>query len=1101
MKPFLYKIFCLSVLISMATGYPATLHAQQQVVTVRGKVTDKKDKLGVIGASVIEVDQNKRTITGVSTDINGNFALRVTNTKNHLIVSYIGYNTFQAGVIGTRTTINVVLEPSSNSLQEVVLTGKKMVNNGTGLNIAERNSTIASATINAKVLEELAVSSIDQALAGRLSGVDFGTTSGDPGAGMSIRIRGTSSINGSAEPLIVLDGMPYETEIPSDFNFGTADDQGYAQLLNIAPSDIKDITVLKDAASTAVWGSRAANGVLLINTKRGDKGKPIISYNFKGTMARQPNPIPFLTGDQYSMLIPEAVMNSTGLPLDFLGNNGQNKAFQYDPSDPFYYYNYGNNTNWVDLITRTGYTHDHNISMSGGGEKARYYASVGYLGQTGTTLGTDLSRITTKINLDYIVSSKLRFKTDLTYTHVNNNLNYDKSLRGTAINKMPNMAPFEYDEYGNMTAAYFSPLSNIQGTFSISDNGEIKGTYNPLAMANEGASHLIGERITPKFNLQYDISPVLFSTVDVQFDINNTKSKTFLPQVATGQPSTQTTVNRASDADGDSYNIQSKINLIYRPFLGEKHNLQGLMSFQTDDTKSASYSLVTSNTASSALQDPSNPSVTNGVGLALKSSQSQSRSMGVLLQAQYELLDRYIINVNGRVDGNSKFSPDNRFGFFPGISTRWRLSGEPFMKKYTFIDDLSFRLSYGASGKAPGSNYGYFNNYTPFDWSYAGRAAVYPSNIELAMLKWETVVGRNLGFNLWLFNSRIRIDAEIYKNTTRNMFYNDLKIASTSGYSKIDMNIGTMNNNGWEIGINTTPLKTKKLSIGFDFNIARNINSIQSVSEFYPRESAAGLPKIGEYKSFLIEGNPFGSYYGFKYKGVYTDKEATIARDEKGNEIIGPNGQTIYMRYNYPTIDYAFQPGDAIYEDVNHDGNIDEKDMVYLGNSVPKFTGGFGPNVTFNGNLKIQAFFSYRYGYDIVNKAKITTTNMYGVNNQSTAVLRRWRNPGDVTDMPRALYGDGYNWLGSDRYVEDASFLRLSSVTVRYNLGQQLLKRLNVKSGSVYVTGQNLYTWTNYTGQDPDVTSSGSSSPFSYAQDNALTPPSKTFTLGVTVGF
>jgi TonB-linked SusC/RagA family outer membrane protein len=1101
MKRILYRIFCLSVLTLITTGYSATLYAQQQTVTVRGKVTDKKDKLGVIGASVIEVDQNKRTITGVSTDINGNFALRVTNTKNRLIVSYIGYNTFQAGVIGDRTTINVILEPSSNSLDEVVLTAKKMVNNGTGLNVAERNSTIASATINAKALEELAVSSIDQALAGRLSGVDFGTTSGDPGAGMSIRIRGTSSINGSAQPLIVLDGMPYETEIPSDFNFGTADDQGYAQLLNIAPSDIKDITVLKDAASTAVWGSRAANGVLLINTKRGDKGKPIVSYNFKGTMAKQPNPIPFLTGDQYSMLIPEAVMNATGLPLDFLGNGGQNKAFQYDPSDAYYYYNYSNNTNWVDLITRTGYTQDHNISMSGGGEKARYYASIGYLGQTGTTRGTDLSRITTKINLDYIVSSKLRFKTDLTYTHVNNNLNYDKSLRGTAINKMPNMSPFEYDEYGNLTSAYFSPLSNIQGQFSIDDGGKIKGTYNPLAMANEGASHLVGERITPKFNLQYDISPVLFSTVDVQFDINNTKSKTFLPQIATGQPSTQTTVNRASDADGDSYNIQSKINLIYRPFLGEKHNLQGLMSFQTDDTKSAGYSLMTSNTASSELQDPSNPSVTNGVGLYLKSNQSQSRSMGVLLQAQYEFLDRYIINMNGRVDGNSKFSPDNRFGFFPGISTRWRISGESFMKKYTFIDDLSLRLSYGASGKAPKDNYGYFNNYTPFDWSYAGRPAVYPSNIELAMLKWETVVGKNLGFNLWLFNNRIKIDAEIYQNTTKNMFYNDLKIATTSGYSKIDMNIGTMDNNGWEIGINTTPVKTKKLVVGFDFNIARNMNSIRSVSEFYPRESAVGLPKIGEYKSFLIEGNPFGSYYGFKYKGVYKDKDATIARDENGREIVGPNGQTVYMRYNYPTIDYMFQPGDAIYEDINHDGNIDEKDMVYLGNSVPKFTGGFGPSMTFNGNLKIQAFFSYRYGYDIVNKAKITTTNMYGVNNQSTAVLRRWRNPGDVTDMPRALYGAGYNWLGSDRYVEDASFVRLSSVTVRYNLAQQLLKRFSMKSASIYVTGQNLYTWTKYTGQDPDVTSSGSSNPFSYAQDDALTPPSKTFTLGVTVGF
>jgi TonB-linked SusC/RagA family outer membrane protein len=1091
MKILLCRGMCLFVFLVIYAGSPVLLHAQQ-VTTVRGQVTDKKDKLPIIGASVIEIDKDGRTINGVSTDINGNYALRISNPKNQLAVSIIGYTRFNAGEINSRAVINVQLAASSSDLQEVVLTANKVINNGTGLNVAERNSTIASSTVSAKVLEELAVSSIDQALAGRLPGVDFGTTSGDPGAGMSIRIRGTSSINGSAEPLIVLDGMPYETEIPSDFNFGTADEQGYAQLLNIAPSDIKDITVLKDAASTAVWGSRAANGVLLINTKRGALGKPFVSYNFKGSMARQPNTIPFLTGDQYSMLIPEAVMNATGMPLDFLGNNGQNKAFQYDPSDAYYYYNYSNNTDWTKLITRTGYTQDHNISMSGGGEKARYYASVGYLNQTGTTLGTDLTRITTKINLDYIVSSKLRFRTDLTYTHVDNRLNYDSRVRSVANNKMPNMAPYEYNEYGVLTGVYFSPLSNIQGQY---DN-----TYNPLAMAREGSSQLFGERITPKFNIQYDISPTLFSTVDVQFDINNTKSKTFLPQIATGQPSTETTVNRASDADGDAYNIQSKINLIYRPKLSEKHNLQGLMSFQTNDTKSASYSVVTSNTASSNLQDPANPGVTNGSGLSTSSNQGETRSVGLLLQAQYELLDRYIISMNGRVDGNSKFSPENRFGIFPGISTRWRISGESFMKRFKFIDDFSLRMSYGASGNAPKNNYAYFNTYSPFDWSYAGKPAIYPSNIGLSRLKWETVIGKNLGFNLWLFNSAVKIDAEIYQNTTKNMFYEDLRIATTSGYSGLDMNVGTMNNNGWEIGISTVPYRSKKLTVGFDFNIARNVNSIQSISEFYPRESIIGLPVQGTYKSFLIEGNPFGSYYGFKYKGVYADAEATIAKDQQGNTIIGPNGQIVYMRYNYPTVDYVFQPGDAMYEDINKDGNIDERDMVYLGNGIPKFTGGFGPNITLNGNLKIQAFFSYRLGYDIVNAAKITTTNMYGVNNQSTAVLQRWRNPGDITDMPRALYGAGYNWLGSDRYVEDASFVRLSSVTVRYNLTANLLSRLSMKSASVYVTGQNLYTWTGYTGQNPDISTSGANSPFKYPQDNALTPPSRQFTLGITVG-
>lgn len=1089
------KVFLLNSLFAFAiiafTGINIET-ANAQTITVRGRVIDAKDKEPVIGASVIEVDKDRRTVTGVTTDIDGNFALRVSNPANMIQVSYIGYKTFLAGAVANRTVINVQLVSSSSELDEVTIRAERLVENGAGLAIAERNSTIASSTVNAKDLEELSVSSIDQALAGRMPGVDFGTTSGDPGAGMSIRIRGTSSISGSAEPLIVLDGMPYETEVPEDFNFGTADEQGYAQLLNIAPSDIKDITVLKDAASTAVWGARAANGVLLINTKRGIQGKPVITYNFKGTMANQPNAIPFLSGNQYSTLISEEVMNATGLPLDFLGNNGQNKAFQYDPSDAYYYYNYSNNTDWIGLITRTGYTHDHNVSMSGGGEKARYYASIGYLGQTGTTLGTDLSRITTKINLDYNVSSKLRFRTDLTYTHVINNLNYNKTLRTRAFEKMPNMAAFEYDEYGNQTDVYFSPESNIQGQYA--------STYNPLAMAREGISHLYGDRITPKFNLQYIINPVLTSTVDVQFDVNNSKSQTFLPQIATGRPATETTVNRASDADGDSYNIQSKINLIYQPKLNENHTFQSLLSFQTNDSKSASYSATTSNSASSLYQDVSNPALTNGSGLSLNSTQSATRSVGLLGQIQYGYLDRYILNVSARLDGNSKFAPENRFGIFPGISARWRVSGEPFMKGLDFLDDLSLRASYGASGNAPRNNYAYFNTYSPFGWSYAGNPATYPENIQLSQLKWETVVGKNLGVNVWLFNSRIKLDAEVYQNTTKDMFYPDLRIPATTGYSGVDMNIGTMNNDGWEIGINTIPFRSRKLTVGFDFNIARNVNSIQSISEFYPRESSVGLPGLGNYKSYLIIGNPFGSYYGFKYKGVYPDKESTIARDESNEPIIGPNGQTVYMHYNYPTVDYPFEAGDAMYEDVNFDGNIDEKDMVYLGNSIPKFTGGFGPNATF-GNWRVLAYFSYRYDYEIINSSKITTTNMYLVNNQSTAVLRRWRNPGDVTDMPRALYGVGYNWLGSDRYVEDASFIRLSSITVRYNLDKNLADKLKVKNASLYVTGQNLYTWTNYTGQNPDVTSMGSNSPFKYAEDGALTPPSKTFMLGLTVGF
>ena len=380
-------------------------------------------------------------------------------------------------------------------------------------------------------------------------------------------------------------------------------------------------------------------------------------------------------------------------------------------------------------------------------------------------------------------------------------------------------------------------------------------------------------------------------------------------------------------------------------------------------------------------------------------------------------------------------------------------------------------------------------------------SGVYPSNMELSNLKWETVIGKNLGFNLGILKNRVIVDVEIYQNTTRDMFYNNLKISSFTGFSSVSMNVGTMNNDGFEIMLSTIPIKTKNWTIGFDLNIAKNINSLVSVSPFYPQTNGVKITTNGVYQTYLQIGNPFGSYYGFKYDGVYTDANATIATDAQGKQIIGPNGQKVQMRFNYPNTDYQFQPGDAKYADINHDGNIDYKDIVYLGNGIPKLTGGFGPSINYKNFLKLSTFFTFRYGYQLINGTMMNTTNMYGFNNQSTATLSRWRNPGDITDMPRALYNSGYNWLGSSRYVEDASFIRLQSVTLRYNMPAKMLQQIKFKTASVFLTAQNLYTWTKYKGQDPNVSASGDNNPLSYNVDNSMTPPGRSILMGLTVGF
>jgi TonB-linked SusC/RagA family outer membrane protein len=1084
--------YCLIVACTIAM--PVMLFSQEATssLLIKGKISDKKTGEPISNVSVSEIDADGRIVKGASSDLEGNYVLRPKSTKSKISVSFIGYKSITKN-IGPATIINFEMEEGEVSeLAEAVIIAQRKTDNGM-VPIPDRNLTTAVSKISAKELEEMQAVSIDQALQGRLAGVDITATSGDPGAAMNIRIRGVSTINSSGNPLIIVDGMPYETEIPGDFNFGAADEQGYAQLLNISPADIKDITVLKDAAATAIWGSRAANGVLVITTKRGVRGKPTINYVFKGSASFLPEAIPMLSGGQYSTLIPEAFMNRNGSAL----NSQSVREFNYDPNDPYWYYNYSNDVNWVDEISRTGALHDHTVSMTGGGEKARYFASVGYFGQTGTTIGTDLKRINTRINLDYTVSEKIKFFTSIAYTHTDQNRNYlstnDGAIRNVANLKMPNMSVFEYDERGNLTPNYFSPAFNIQGQYSR--------IYNPVAMAEQAQFSVLGERIVPRFQIDYDIiKRVLKATVDVQFDINSTNNQSFLPQIATGRPNTETVVNRSYNGDIDLFTINTKSSLVYTPRLkNEKHNIMAFLSVLTNDFKAVNQEIMISNTASSLLIDPSVPGRTQNQELNAINNVRQSRNIAGVLSGQYGYDDRYLINFSLRGEGSSKFGPDYRYGLFPSLSLRWRASAEKWMKGWKDLDDLSFRASYGQSGNAPRNDYTFYNTYNTYSWNYQNQSGVVPTNMELRNLRWETVTGTNLGANISLFKGRLRTDIEFYRNRTTNLFFDGLQVAAVNGFSSVNMNVGTLDNQGWEVAVWTVPYQSKDWTIGFDFNLSQNQNIFREISEFLPAQAGSAAIN-GDYLRFLQVDNPFGSIYGYRFKGVYTDLASTIAKGPDGKPIVGPNGQPIFMRFNYPSIDYVFQPGDAMYEDINNDGTIDYKDVVYLGNSNPRLNGGFGPSVTYKNKLKLSAFFNFRSGYDIVNGTEMTTTNMYRYDNQSTAVLRRWRKEGDVTDIPRGINGDGFNWLGSDRYVEDASYLRFRTVTIRYTFEQSLLKKLRLKTMSAFVTGENLFTMTRYTGQDPEVVPRGAD-PFRVAIDYTMTPPSKIFTLGLQVGF
>jgi TonB-linked SusC/RagA family outer membrane protein len=1065
-----------------------------QGILLKGNVKSSDDNITLPGASIVEMDKTGRIITGAITDAFGNYMIKISNPENTITFSFIGYKSFETHLDG-RQTINVSLEPESQRIQEVEVVGERKINDGF-MSISERNLTTSVQRLDAKEIENIQATSIDEAMQGRLAGVDIVASSGDPGAGMSIRIRGTSSINSSSEPLIVVDNIPYDTEISADFDFATADEEGYAAMLNISPEDIQEITVLKDAASTAQWGSKAANGVLMIKTKRGSIGKPVVKYTYKFSLAEQPDPIPMLNGDQYSMMILEGFMNLKGVPI-----SADNKEFRYDPEWEDYY-NYSQNTDWIGAVTRTGYTHDHNISLSGGGEKARYRFSVGYLNQIGTTLGTDLKKLSGRLNLDYFVSDKISFSTDISYNLGDNNKNYpdidtkkykNAGIREIAYKKMPNMSIYEMDEEGNPTGVYFSPEENSQGGWYT--------TYNPVAMADKGMYNILNNRVIPKFSLRYSILTSLQYTFDVAFDINNEKRRSFLPQDATGKNWTDPNVNRSGDIDNDVFSVQTFNKLYYHPKLGDKHDLMLLASFITNDKTNYGYAVYTANSASVALQDPSIESrIVNGSGLSISSGKSRSRDLAGLVTFSYNLLDRYILSGSLRRDGSSKFGAEHRWGTFPAISARWRISGEPFMKSLTFLDDLSIRASYGENGNAPGKSYTQYNTYGTLSWNYMGEAAIYSKSMELANKKWETAIQKDLGFELIMFKDRINIDVDFYHKRTLDLYFDDLTIPSSSGFNEIEMNAGILDNNGWEINVISRVLRidASRLTVDFNFNIARNVNIIREISDLYPQEKGLAT-KNGEYLRRIQIDNPVGSFYGYILKGVYTDEEATIALGEDGKQIKDINGNPVYMTFNYPVSNYIFQAGDAMYEDINHDGNINELDVVYLGNANPLLTGGFGPIIKFRG-LSLNAFFHYRYGNDIINQVRMDTEKMYNYDNQSTAVLRRWRNPGDMTDMPRALLNGGFNYLGSSRFVEDGSFVRLKYISLNYDVPEKLVNKIKFAGARIGMTLKNLYTWTNYTGQDPEI-SLKNSDLFYVGFDNSRTPRAKEFQFNISLSF
>ena len=1077
-------IFRITFLLLTIIGCVTTASAQKKVLN--GIVTEilGKSKEPVPGVNVVVMNSQDRYIAGAITNINGQYAISVPQNEKKLRIkiSYIGYKTQIFNYTG-QTHLDVTLEENAHSLKEVTAVGHKTERDRMGVTRIEQTSAVQKVNME-KIVEISPIGSVEEALQGQLAGVDI-MVGGDPGAKSSIRIRGTNSLSSSAEPLIVVDGVPYNTKISDDFNFATANEEDFGDLLNIAPSNIESIEVLKDASATAIYGTKGANGVLLINLKKGVQGKTRFSFSSKFTTKKEPNSIPLLNGSQYVSLMQDELWNAANAKGAMNATNEMNLLFNSDEINfnPAYKYfdEYNVNTDWLDMVRQNAYVTDNNLSITGGGEKAKYRLSLGYYDEQGTTIGTGVKRLSTAMNIIYNFSDRLRVNTDFSFTNTDKDANVVSDVRSTAQYKMPNLSPYWIDDNTKQaTSVYFTPQSDFQGSYD--------SNYNPVAMAKDGNNNTNQREGKMTIQLEYDFPFHLQYTGYVSMNMRTTKNKQFLPQTATGALWTSSNANLSTDATSDAFILQSENKFIYNNTFNEVHKIIGTGLLRTYDGQSFNYTSSTSGNASSNLADPV-------VGSKVKSSgsgNSEQRSVSMIGQLVYTYDNRYVIRGSLDYEGNSSMGKNNRFGLFPALGFAWNLDQEHFLSDETrqWLTGAKFRVGLGKSGNAPDGSTYYLGAYQSLG-TYMSMSAIYPVRMQLDKLKWESTREYDFGMDLEFWN-KLKLTFDYYDKKTSDLLLEKTSVPSTTGYDQIRyINSGELSNKGFEFRVDYTILQNKDWTISVNANISRNINKILSLPSTWRYDNYTF--GNGNYATKVVEGQPIGSFYGYKYKGVYQNTSDTYAKDANGNVMYDYKGNVITMK-NGSTQVYS---GDAKYEDINHDGVINENDIVYIGNSNPKLIGGGGFSIRYH-QFSLTAFFYGRYGQKVINGARMSLESMYGVGNQSTAVLHRWRTEGDVTDIPRALYGMGYNYLGSDRFVEDASYLRLKTLSLSYNVPTKFLKGWGISSLNAFITGYDLITWTSYSGQDPEVSLP---SALKLVQDNSTTPVTKRFAFGINLNF
>ncbi|NIJ43908.1 TonB-linked SusC/RagA family outer membrane protein [Wenyingzhuangia heitensis] len=987
----------------------------QQQVAIKGTVTDEFG-MPIPGANVVV----KGTTKGTITDFDGNYQLNISDKNAILVFSYVGYKDKEVAV-DNQTVVNVVLQQDVSELDAVVMVGYGSVK--------KSDVTGAVASVSTEEISKTQNTSIAQAIQGRAAGVTVSKTSGAPGANPTVRIRGVGTVN-NADPLYVVDGIPIN------------------DISSINMEDAKSIEVLKDASATAIYGSRGANGVVLITTKTGKKGAPTISYRtYVGVQNRIDN-LDVLNAEQWATMYNEGLAND-GSPLDPDLLNPSSLTSQ----------------NWKDLAYRTGIQQNHQLSFSGGTDKSSYYVSFGYIDQKGVVKESSYERTNFRVNNTYQIKPKVK---------IGHNIQYANAKKESV------------QEFGNSTsrAAFLgylndpvSPIYNADGSYAASQYNSIVG--NPLALIEYGTTPTTNESFLGNLFLEADIVKGLTFKSNLGLQINNTKVDRFVPAYfvsgVANAPLSTYTLNRNENR---VFILSNTLN--YNTTIAKKHNVNVLLGQEIQELNSNNV-----NTSRNGIPESvANPTLEAGdvSTAAATGTISESKLLSFFGRFNYNYDDRYLITGTYRMDGSSRFGANNRWAQFPSLALGWNIHKEDFYD-IDFMNQLKFRAGWGETGNQNIPNTAIYNTlnigtnyvYGSDQATSLGVAPLTPGNADL---KWETTITKNIGLDFAFLNNSITFTADYFiKNTTDMLMPTPILISS--GYINSPYtNAGDIENKGLEFTANY-----KKIINDFSFNVGGNISFIKNKvvklatdgSIIQTGTAQSGLNNLSRTEA----GHSLASFYGYEMIGLFQNQ------DEIDNYASLPN----------------VQPGDVKYRDVNNDGVIDDDDRKYIGSPLPKFTYGINLDMNYK-QFDFTAFFQGSYGNKIFNASDYDLKGDLSTN-LNTSMLNRWTGEGTSNSIPRATFTNlSSNSIVSSRFVQDGSYLRLKNVQLGYSLPKSFLKKTSITKLRMYASAQNLITFTDYDGLDPEVGVDGSTgSPLDIGIDRGRYPSVRTLSLGFDINF